>query len=139
MSKILAALFLLAFQVSVAQAPSEQKATYLKKSKNQKTWATTLVIGGAVLVGGGLIGVATQADEISFYEDDSKGEFAAICVIVGGAAMIASIPFYIASANNRKKADAITAGLIMEDLNSPRIARNQQLRYPAFGIRISLR
>ena len=70
---ILATFIFLTAQISFAQTPAEEKASYLKKSKNQKTWATTLVIGGAVLAGGGLISLATQADEISFYEDDSKG------------------------------------------------------------------
>jgi len=70
---------------------------YLKKSKNQKTTAWILLGGGAaVAVGAAILDVSS---------DWSKSETPYIVALfTGGAAMLGSIPLFIASGRNKRKA-----------------------------------
>lgn len=80
---------------------------YLRKSKNQKTAAWILLAGGAVLLTtGALVG---NNEEASF--DD-----AATGAIIAGAGLlsaITSIPLFIASRRNKKKAMKVSTYLEM--------------------------
>lgn len=81
----------------------------LKKSKNQKTAAWILLGAGAgVAIAGGIIG--TNAVENSNPNDPfdifPRGTLAGGGMVLGGAvAMIASVPFFIASGRNKKEAN----------------------------------
>jgi hypothetical protein len=81
----------------------------LKKSKNQKTAAWILLGAGAgVAIAGGIIG--TNAVENSNPNDPfdifPRGTLAGGGMVLGGAvAIIASVPFFIASGRNKKEAN----------------------------------
>ena len=70
---------------------------YLQKSKKQKTAAWVLLGGGFVLAAGG---AALDANS-----DWSKSETPYLVAIgIGGASMLGSIPLFIASGRNKKRA-----------------------------------
>jgi hypothetical protein len=74
------------------------KADYLQKSKNQKTSAWVLLGGGAgLIIAGTLIGNGKEAS----FDDAGTG------VVLGGIgalSMLGSIPLFIASGKNKRKA-----------------------------------
>jgi len=74
----------------------------LEKSKHQHSAALALLIGGGTLVTGSLIWALTRSnnDNTGYAKYDAPG-----IVLVGGlAAMLGSIPLFIASSRNKKKA-----------------------------------
>ena len=83
----------------------------LKKSKRQETTAWILISGGAgVLIAGSIIGT----NAVKNYSTDDpfnifpRGSLAGAGMILGGlAAMAASVPFFIASDRNKRKANLI--------------------------------
>ena len=78
------------------------KQDYLEKSKNQKTAARIMLIGGAVVAVGSIILDATS--------DWDKSETPYIVAFSAGcASMIGSIPLFVASKRNKRKGmDATT-------------------------------
>jgi drug/metabolite transporter (DMT)-like permease len=82
-------------QTNPNQSPIRQD--YLKKSKSQKTTAW-------VLLGGGFV-VAVGASILDASSDWSKSETPYLVAIgTGSASMLASIPLFIASGRNKRKA-----------------------------------
>jgi hypothetical protein len=83
----------------------------LNRSKNQKTTAWILLGAGAgVFIAGGIIGT----NAVKNYTPDNpfdifpRGTLAGGAMILGGTvAMAASVPFFIASGRNKKKANLI--------------------------------
>jgi hypothetical protein len=116
-----------------------EKMNYLAKSKNQKTAALVMIIGGAVTT---TIGVAVALsgglDQATRSPDADKGQtLASILIISGSAAILGSIPFYIAANKNRKK--AMSLALIIE--KTPAIWFKSSVTcqsYPAIGLRLPL-
>ena len=106
---------------------------YLKKSKNQKTTAWILLGGGAALIGAGYLIDFTAAPG-SFDDIAKKGAV----VAVGAISSIVSIPFFIASAKNKRRAMAATAHLEIQ--GSPAFQGPTRLNtlFPAASIKISL-
>ena len=101
------------------------KTDYLAKSKNQKTAAFILLgIGVTTLT------IASVAD----LDLDAVGAV----VVVGGAATIASIPLFIASGKNKKKARNITTNIKMEKATIFEKQFFVQSSYPAVTFKISL-
>lgn len=101
MRKIKLALLLSLFTMSgsaqqTTSSPSRTKSDYLKKSKNQRTIAFFLAGGGSIAWLAGLNKYMNQGDNI-----DGGGEAA---MIIGGTAALASIPLFIISSKNKKKA-----------------------------------
>lgn len=93
----------LLFAASVfSQEAMKNKEYYSAKSKRQKTGAKVMLIGGAALVGAGfLIGDRKE----SSFDDAATG------VILGGIGvglMIGSIPVFIASGKNSRKAMSLS-------------------------------
>jgi hypothetical protein len=79
---------------------------YLKKSKSQKTAAWVLLGGGfAVTVVG--VGITSNHlwDEVIYDTENTKGEGV---VIAGLALMAGSVPLFIASGRNRRKAFSVS-------------------------------
>jgi hypothetical protein len=99
MKKIASLVIFLVLAVQlVAQEPVKNRDYYLTKSKKQKSAAIILLAGGGAAVAVGLL--IGDSKESSF--DD-----AATGVIVGGVgvlSMIGSIPLFIASGKNKRKA-----------------------------------
>ena len=110
MKKIITCTVILAFSATSfcqqnVQRQSLAKTDYLQKSKKQKTVAWVLLGGGATLVLTGIIipkgDLVYEAFLFSSYENDGvKGTFE----LIGLVSMITSIPFFIASKKNNKRA-----------------------------------
>src|SRR4051812_17399009 len=82
---------------------------YLKKSKNQKTAALAMIIGGAVTTTVG-VAVALGGAVDCAYGNPTCGKdhtLAIVLAISGSAAILGSIPFYIAANKSRKKAMSV--------------------------------
>ena len=107
---------------------------YLKKSNHQKTAAWVLLGGGsALIITGVLIGGGGSGD-VSFGA-------AGTAVVVGGVGVLSalgSIPLFIASAKNKRKANAATTFFKMETV--PVIQQHSFVQYsfPAVSVKINL-
>src|SRR5436190_1275207 len=99
---------------------SISKTDYLRKGKIQKTAAWVLLGGGIAMA---VIGVS---------------EFEPLLATAGVLAAAGSIPFFIASGKNKKKARSMSTGFKME--NAPSIQRASLINrsYPAVSIKLSL-
>jgi hypothetical protein len=137
MKKILLFITVLALSVrSFAQQTDPPqlsvKETYLKKSKNQKTAAWVLLGGGVALIGAGfLIGDGKE----SSFDDAATG------VIMGGIgtlSMIGSIPLFLASSKNKRRAMKATTSIKMERAFYAQGHTFMTTNYPALQIKISL-
>ena len=104
------------------------KTDYLIKSKNQKTAAWVLLGGGTALIGVGfLIGDSKNAT----FDDAGTG------VVLGGIGFLSavgSIPLFIASGKNKKKAMKATTFIKMETAPSFQKQFFKQNSYPAFSM-----
>ena len=99
------------------------KTDYLTKSKNQKTAAWVLLGGGAALIGTGfLIG----DNKNSTFDDAATG---AVLGGIGVLSAIGSIPLFIASGKNKRKALKMSANFKIE---------NGTTSYPAVALKIKL-
>ena len=108
------------------------KTDYLQKSKNQKTAAWVLLGGGAALIGTGfLVGDGKN----SSFDDAATG---AVLAGIGLLSTIGSIPLFIASGKNKRKAITTSAFIKME--TAPAFQKQSFVpnSYPAFSIKFSL-
>jgi Na+/H+ antiporter NhaA len=83
---------------------------YLKKSKKQKTVAWVLLIGGTVLTTIG-VGVALSGGLDCAFGDptcNNNQTLADILSISGSAAVLGSIPLFIAAGRNKRKAVTVS-------------------------------
>jgi len=102
------------------------KSDDLQKSRHQKTAAWIMLGGGLALAVGG-----AAVDASNWYS--SGGD---VMLIAGGASMLGSIPLFIASSKNKKRANRISAFFKVEKL---RIAQQTVLStrlYPALSIKV---
>ena len=102
-----------------------------------------LLGGGAVLaVVGTAVGYCNADDEIASIvgegENDNSYMAGGIMMVTGLAAMVGSVPLFIASARNKKKAHAASASIKLETM--PVVYRQgiSKLSYPVACIRINL-
>ena len=108
------------------------KTDYLVKSKNQKTAAWVLLGGGVVLIGTGfLIGDGKN----STFEDAAAGAFFAG---IGVLSAIGSIPLFIASGKNKRRAMKASAFIKMEKATIIERQSFVQSAYPAMAFKINL-
>ena len=138
--------FLLAVNVSAfTQQPNSRtdKEYLLLKSKHQNTGAWILLGGGAALTAVGLaIGVSSVYNElgsvITTGKDDHSFVAGEAVLITGFASMAGSIPLFIASARNKRRAMETVLTLKME--SRPKIENRSiySSRYPAMSIKFSL-
>ena len=107
------------------------KTDYLLKSKNQKTAAWVLLGGGTALIGlGFLIGDSKNAT----FDDAGTG------VVLGGIGFLSavgSIPLFIASGKNKRKAMKATTSIKMETIPLHQVQSFIQNSYPAFSVNIA--
>ncbi len=103
MKKYITTLVTLLLSLSIfSQEVVKNKEYYLTKSKKQNTGAKVMLIGGAVLVGGGfLIGDRKE----STFDDAMTG---GIVGVIGAGLMIGSIPVFLGSAKNKRKAASLS-------------------------------
>ena len=90
---------------SFAQTPVISKDYYLKKSKTQKTVGWILLGTGAGIAAYGLITLNDYTDNANFGTANYTG---ALIAIGGGVIAASSIPFFISSAKNKRKAATIS-------------------------------
>jgi hypothetical protein len=145
MKKITPLLPLLAFATTcfgqpIVQKNSLTKTDYLQKSKKQKKVAWILLAGGAAMT---ITGVAIPSKVIDYenpldpFDDKYSNDWGAL-IIPGTIAMLTSIPFFIASSKNKKRAKAASVFINMEEVQiiQRTMIRNQS--FPALGLKISL-
>jgi hypothetical protein len=81
---------------------SQDREQFLLKSKHQHNAALTLLIGGGALFAGSYIWALAQTHNDNVGWSDYDGP--AIMLLTGVTAMLGSIPLFIASSRNKKKA-----------------------------------
>ena len=144
---IVFALLLMISATSYSQPPMTPtpavKTDYLKKSKNQKTLAGIIVIGGTLLVIAAVfiipkeevVNSSSQSDWFSGYTIESKG-LKVGAGIAGTLCMLGSIPLFIAAHRNEKK------GMSLSFKNEPvqQIQKSSlaNLSVPSLSLNISL-
>lgn len=128
-------------QVSNPKIPALQ-TDYAKISRNQKTVAWVMLGGGAVLATGGLIIVMNNVFYYDWWEDSpDNGDYVlgSVMFYTGGAAMLGSIPLFIASAKNKGRSMAASAHIKMEPMTDLRHGSFVKSSYPALSFRINLK
>lgn len=111
---LLLPLAITSFSQQIKSSPTLTKQDYLQKSKKQKKAGTILLAGGAGLIITSLIipkgekvyngvCVVTLCDD-KYKNDGIKSAF----FIAGGISAISSIPLFIVSGKNRKKAGSVS-------------------------------
>jgi len=135
MKKIMVYFLLLALPVtSFCQKTNDSvpviKTDYLTKSKNQKTAAWVLLGGGTALIATGFI---VGDSKNSSFDDAAMG---ALFAGVGVLSALGSIPLFIASGKNKRKAMKAEAFIKMETV--PLFPKQSfvQNSYPAFSVNI---
>ena len=91
------------------QTSADKKSNYQSKSKNQKKVALIMLGGGATLALTGILIPKGELTHVGFlgndYENDGvKGVFQ----LTGFVSMLGSIPLFIASSKNKRKAASIS-------------------------------
>jgi len=108
------------------------KTDYIVKSKNQKTAAWVLLGGGVALIGTGfLVGDGKNAS----FDDAATG---AVLAGIGVLSTIGSIPLFIASGKNKRRAMQATTFIKMENATMIQNQSFAQTSYPAITLKIKL-
>ena len=121
---------------------------YLKKSKSQKTAAWVLLGGGFALTTTSILIATPKAAEDLTYgfggflsgEPAPQNDYTAesILLVTGTAAMLGSIPLFIASGKNKKKALNMSANIKMETATIIEQQSFVQSSYPVIVLKINL-
>jgi len=118
---------------------------FLQKSKNQKTAAWILLGGGVILETVGILqagmddmgtlvnGFSNALGGQNVIEDSSDGT---ALMIVGGAAMLGSIPLFVSASKNRQKGYSVS--FKSQPLDMPRLSSKAGKNIPALTISIPL-
>ncbi len=150
MKKTLVASLIMMFSItSFSQAITTEvpavKTDYLQKSKKQKTAAWVLMGGGTALF---LTGFAIPEGEYissgNFWDDlfwgghHKNDEIKSTFWGIGTLSMLGSIPFFLASGKNKRKAENISASFKMESRTFIQQNAITRTHYPAFSIKLPL-
>ena len=136
--RVLLTIFLLLSVMTLsAQGTKETKEYYLNKSKNQKTAGYILAGGGAALIISGII-VGNGDNNNDPNELDFGPNFDAGLWLVGGGLVsaLASIPLFISSGNNARKAASIVFG--HQKIMIPQFYSQKRIIQPAISLKIHL-
>ncbi len=107
MKKIFFTLTLLLFMIkSFSQTPALSKDYYLQKSKNQKTVAWVMLGGGVAMTTIGLVIVNKHVNDDPIDALNNLGTVggSSILALAGIGTALGSIPFFISSAKNKRRA-----------------------------------
>lgn len=118
------------------------KDDYLKKNKKQKKLATILLAGGGAFILAGVIYPRGDAEHSTspFYSVvtyPNVGTKAAL-ILTGGVAMLSSIPFYISSGRNKRRAEAISFNLHNQQILFSQEGSLIAKRQPAIRLKVPL-
>jgi len=108
------------------------KDYYLQKSKRQKSGALVLLIGGTALMGVGLL-IADNKNA-----DFDQAGTGAVMIAVGFLADLGSIPLFIASSKNKKRAMKATVSLKIQGALVMQKQNTRNTRFPAISFHIPL-
>ena len=148
MKKVITSTMLLAFaitsfgQLDTSPKPALMQADYLRKSKTQKTVAWIFLGTGVALFAGGLIAHYNHVNNPDDFEDAIESAFgyddatavAGLGLIVAGG----SIPFFIVSSKNKKKAHEASVFINMEKAQVLQGTAFNNQPFPAVGFKIRL-
>jgi hypothetical protein len=123
-------------------ATPELKMDLLRKSRNQHTAAWILLGGGFAVTTAGIVVATTEVthDLVNIFnpEEQKSSSTGAVLIIAGTITMLTSIPLFISSTNNNRKARAITVLLKKEDYTALRHSSFIRLSYPAISLKFDL-
>lgn len=131
LSTMLLGLSITSFCQQTHPSTSLTQEEYLNKSKKQKKVASVLLIGGTALIGSALLIAAITNKESDFY---IVGMFFGI----GAVSTIVSIPFYIASGSNKRKAKNASVSFNLEKIQSIQHPHLGFQSVPAISIKLNL-
>jgi hypothetical protein len=142
MNKIITIIILLAFSTAsfsqqLSQPPTYTKEEYLQKSKKQKNIAWILLGAGAAMTITAFVipeGEETSFNPVTWQNDHKNDGIKGGLILVGALSMAASIPLFLASGRNKRRANALSAFIQMERA----VVLNENHKFPALGIRIKL-
>jgi len=139
---VLVAIAATSFSQQINTSKPVTRFDYLQKSKNQKSAAFALLIGGAVI---DIIGLATFPKDYVYidlwgtgnsHETESKANTSGVLLLVGTVSMLGSIPLFISSHVNHKKAINLT--IDTQQLRQLKSSSFQTVNYPALSMKIRL-
>ena len=130
------------FSQQVSSKNQLTREDYLKKSKNKKKVGWIMLGGGATLVAiafiipkGDYEGLQACANILcETYKND---EIKAVFGLAGGLTMLGSIPFFLASGKNKRRANAVSASFKTEKASIVRGNSLIKMQYPALSIKIA--
>lgn len=124
MKKIFFILCMVLVIAHISMGQSAEKTDYLQKSRTQKTVAWVLFGTGAVI---NIIGI-TQVE--------SPKNTSVVCLVVGSAIMLSSIPFTVMGHQNKKRAAALSINT--EQMYQLKNSNLHAVSYPALTMKINL-
>ena len=129
------------FSQQTNPSPPLTKHDYLRKSKHEKVAAWSLLGGGAVM---GTVGTIIAAEEVVTFivnpftppADEKRFNRGAALILIGSIAVLASIPFFIASSKNKR----IAASMSFRNQPLPEIFTNNFVyrEIPSLTLKIGL-
>ena len=142
-SAVLFGFALATFCQQTTQKHALTKTDYLQKSKKQKKTGLILVAGGAaVVIISEVIPKGDLTDEVSYpclcrdvYENDN---IKAALGLAGAVSALGSIPFFIAAGKNKKKANAASAFIDIQQIPKLQQTGIKNQSIPVMGLKISL-
>ena len=138
MKKIVTSIFFLlvaviSFCQQITPSPTHTREDYLQKSKNQKTAAWVLLGGGSALIIGGLL--IGNGKDASF----SAAGAGVVMGAAGFLSMVGSIPLFIASGRNKRKANNASVYLQFEKIPGiQQTGMSGRSYYPAVSVKFNL-
>ncbi|MDO9373972.1 MAG: hypothetical protein V4725_05985 [Bacteroidota bacterium] len=129
-------------EIPAESAPAQlTREEYLQKSKGQKTAAIILIsAGGAAAIAGLAIATNDLGDDLGGifdpnYQDNGNDTVSGILFFGGAAAMLGSIPLFVSSKRNKRRAMDLSFKNIPTSQVHQNMVINQQI--PSINFRIS--
>ena len=133
MKRLFISILVIFFGISVTGQPLT-KEDYLRKSKNQKTWAWVLTGGG---VAAAISGIVITGSNTSYFPSETVGP---IMIAAGGAAIVSGIILFSASKRNENKGNETAVfNLKMEKKTIYTLAHAGSYQFPALSLSIRIK
>ena len=115
---------------------------YLKKSQRQKKTGFILLGGGAAsIIISAVIPRGESIGKINWYtwsEEHKNDGLKAAFGLAGLASVLSSVPFFIASGKNKRKANAVSASFKNENASIVHGGNFSKINYPAISLKMKL-